>query len=610
MTKETAVDQELEALLEYIRSSRKVDFTGYKQSSLGRRIKKRMAELGVTEYGDYVDYLEVHPDEFTALFNTILINVTSFFRDEAAWKHVKTELIPKIIGWNGEDEQIRIWSAGCSTGEESYSIAILLAEALGLDEMSRRVKIYATDLDEEALLKARKGSYTSKELESLPEEYRRKYIVPSGKEHSFKQELRRSVIFGRHDLIQDAPISRLDLLICRNTLMYLNVDTQRRILGKFNFALKNPGYLFLGNAELMLTHSKVFSQADLKNRIFMKTENIGIGEHVKNLVEPVSKLQTAKIGKILKLRESLFEEEKAAILVVDTNTNLLLANKTARTYFSIKKDALGKPIRDYDVSYNPLELRSSLNQCLKDGDVVNLAPIKFNSPSEDIYFEVVISPLYDDNEKIGASIHFNDVTRPNRLREEFEQSNQELETANEELQSAQEELETTNEELQSTNEELETTNEELQSTNEELETMNEELQSTNEELETTNEELRVLTSELNESKSFLNSIITSVDSAIIVLDSKFKVQLWNYKAKDLCGLTAEEVQGTSFFEIDCGLPVGKLKKQIKLFADSKGKHADLEIEGINRRGREISCKIRLSTIAGDDKGMILLVNEI
>jgi chemotaxis methyl-accepting protein methylase len=245
-------------LLEYLKRARGFDFSGYKLSGLVRRVQKRMQQVGVASYGEYVDFLEVHPDEFLPLFNTVLINVTGFFRDPEAWRALAERILPRILESKGAGEPIRCWSAGCASGEEAYTLAILLAEALGDDELRQRVKIYATDADEEALAQARQGSYSAAQVEDVPEALRARYFEPAGERYVFRPDLRRSLIFGRHDLVQDAAISRLDLLVCRNTLMYFNVEAQGRILSRFHFALGRGGYLFLGKAETLLSHNNSF----------------------------------------------------------------------------------------------------------------------------------------------------------------------------------------------------------------------------------------------------------------------------------------------------------------------------------------------------------------
>ena len=262
-------DQELGHLLEYLKGSRGFDFTGYKRSTLERRITKRMDAVGVNTYSEYLDYLEVHPDEFSHLFDTVLINVTSFFRDDVAWDYMRSEVVPQLLSSNGGGP-VRIWSAGCASGEEAFSVAMLLVEAMGEEDYTNRVKIYGTDVDEQALSQARSAIFTTKQMETVSEELRERCFDRTDQRFAFKSELRRTVIFGRNDLVQDAPISRVDLLVCRNTLMYFNAETQSQILKRFHFALKDTGYLFLGKSEMLLTYGELFRPTSIKWRIFTK----------------------------------------------------------------------------------------------------------------------------------------------------------------------------------------------------------------------------------------------------------------------------------------------------------------------------------------------------
>ncbi|MFB3765039.1 MAG: protein-glutamate O-methyltransferase CheR [Methanotrichaceae archaeon] len=264
--------KKLEALLEYLKHNRGFDFTGYKRESLTRRIRRRMQIINISDISDYKIYLENHPNEFSELFNTILINITSFFRDKEAWNALAKEVLTKIISLKNKDDPIRIWSAGCATGEEAYTIAILMAELVGERRLKDNVKIFATDIDEAALAQARRASYTMNNLQSVPADLRDKYFQIIGGTYIVRPNIRRSVVFGRHNLTHDAIIPHLDLLICRNTLMYFNAETQASILSKFHFALNDPGYLFLGRAELLLMHSNLFTPANLKCRIFVKVK--------------------------------------------------------------------------------------------------------------------------------------------------------------------------------------------------------------------------------------------------------------------------------------------------------------------------------------------------
>jgi two-component system, chemotaxis family, CheB/CheR fusion protein len=499
VTKEPS-DSSFEALLDYVKCSRGFDFTGYKRSSLMRRVTKRMQMIGIEVYNNYLDYLEVHPEEFASLFNTLLINVTSFFRDRPAWDYLKSEIIPRIIERKDSQAPIRIWSAGCASGEEAYTIAIVLAEVIGMEQFRERVKIYATDVDEAALSQARQAIYTKRDLEDLtPEQLDIFFESLENDRYTFCKDLRRSVIFGRHDLIQDAPISKIDLLVCRNTLMYFNAETQSRILARLHFALADRGYLFLGKAEMLLTHANTFTPTQLKYRVFTKVPKPNLRDRLLIMAQSGSEEAVNHLSHHMCLREAAFDTGPVARIVIDANGCLVLSNERARILFGLSSRDLGRPLQDLEISYRPLELRSCIEQAYSDRRPIHYRDISWETPNgETMYLDVAVTPMLDPgNTILGVSINFIDVTRYKRLQEELEHSHQELEMAYEELQSTNEELETTNEELQSSNEELETTNEELQSTNEELETMNEELQSTNEELQTVNDELQRRSEELN-----------------------------------------------------------------------------------------------------------------
>ena len=615
-------DASFENLLEYLRQSRGFDFTGYKRPSLMRRISKRMQTIEVATFADYVDYLEVHPEEFAALFNTILINVTSFFRDPAAWDCLAELVIPRLTS-NSSGDSIRVWIAGCASGEEAYTTAILLCEAFGRDDFKRRVKIYATDVDEEALTIVRQATYTAKEIQPVPERRRDKYFETTSGRYIFNPDLRRSVIFGRHDLVQDAPMSRLDLLICRNVLMYFNAETQGRILGRFNYALNTDGYLFLGKAEMLLVHSNLFTPLELKHRIFYKQSQVSLRDRLLVFAQSGGGGIDLNnhVSRHVRLRDASFELGEIPAVVVDANGVLLMANQQARQTFSVDSKDIGRPFQDLELSDRPVELRSLIEQAYAERKVVTVSNVerRFKN-SETRYLDVHVIPLIEAETLMGVCITFNDVTSYHNLedevlraRQESETINEELQAANEELQSTNEELETTNEELQSTNEELETTNEDLQSTNEELETMNEELQSTNEELQTINEELRQRTDELNESNSFLNSILSSLRGGVAVVDKNFNILVWNYLAEDLWGLRSDEVKGQSLLNLDIGLPVSQLRNVIRSSMNDGGEIQELILDAVNRRGRSIKCRVTVNPFevaGGNRQGAVIMMEEM
>ena len=606
-------DPEFESLLDYLKRNRSFDFTGYKRSTLMRRVQKRMKAVEMESYAAYIDHLEVHPGEFAALFNTILINGTSVFRDPDAWRTLAADVIPQVAA-RRPSHPIRVWSAGCASGEETYTLVMVLAEALGVDAFRERVKVYATDVDAEALAQARQASYDTRDLEAVPEALRAKYFEPMGGRFVFRADLRRLVIFGRHDLVRDPPISHLDLLVSRNALMYFNAQVQARILSRFHFALGDGGLLFLGKAEMMRAHGDLFRPVDLRARIFGKVARGSVRDRLLLMAPSVGGDGGEKLQRQVRLREAALDAHNAAQLVVDPRGGLVLANARARYLFGLASADLGRPLRDLTVSYRPVELRSRIEEVLASRVADTVSGVELPLPDGELHvFDVHVVPLLGpDKGPLGVSVTFVDVTGYQRLQAELRQTHQELETAFEELQSTNEELETTNEELQSTIEELETTNEELQSTNEELETMNEELQSTNEELETMNDELNRRTAEVNHASAYMASILASLRVAVAVVDRASDIRVWNRKAEDLWGLRPEEVEGHAFQNLDIGLPVERLKGAVRACIDGKSEVEETVLEAVNRRGRAIRCRVTCAPFLGGDReihGAVLTMEE-
>jgi two-component system CheB/CheR fusion protein len=605
---------EFEALLEFLKRHRGFDFTGYKPATVQRRLQKRMAEVGVDSYAHYLELLEAQPDEFTQLFNTLLINVTRFFRDDTAWAYLAESVVPPLLERRGANVPIRLWSAGCASGEEAYTLAMIFAEAMGLDDFRDRVKLYATDVDDEALALARNAAYTEKQLADVPATLRDKYFESVDGRRVFRKDLRRTVIFGRNDLVQDAPISRIDLLACRNTLMYFNSSTQSAILGRFHYALADGGVLFLGRAETLLTHTNAFAPIDMKRRLFSKVSR-------SPQREPAAASPLADDGESpepaarARLYAAAFETSGEAQVVIDRQGHLTLANERARYVFGINERDLGRPIQDLEISYRPVEMRSLIEQSYSDARTVIVRDIVWRPRGavDDRWMDLEITPLRDGSTTtLGVSALFTDVTAAKRLQQELEVSRQHLESAFEELQSTNEELETTNEELQSTVEELETTNEELQSTNEELETMNEELQSTNEELQAVNDELRHRGGQLNDVNALLEGIVTGLRAGVVVIDRDLRVLIWNTRSEEFWGLRAAEVVGSSFLTLDMGLPVEQLASAIRAVLAGQRPLEEVDLLATNRRGRAMQCHIVCTPLLSAERavrGVILLMEE-
>jgi two-component system CheB/CheR fusion protein len=598
-------------LLEYLRRTRGFDFTGYKPSSLMSRIHKRMQMLGIDGFAEYQDHLEVHPEEFGDLFNYMLINVTSFFRDPTIWKYVAEAVVP-VVAERAEQRPIRIWSAGCASGEEAYTMAMLLAEGLGRDTFARNVKIYATDVDEEALADARAATYPRAKIDALPEGFAEKYFEPAGSDRRvvFDKELRRSVIFGRHNLVADAPISRIDLLACRNTLMYLNAETQAQVLNNFHFALNEDGFLVLGKAEMLFTKEKSFVAVDLKRRVFRKLP--GEEDHARLWLTP--SLDHHSGGTLDAMVDSLaFDASPVAQIILDTEGLLVGANLRAREMFHIRGTDIGRTIHEIEPAHRPVDLVAPLQQVISQRASVQISDVFFaGGPPQITHISVDLAPLMDNRAHVsGILISYSDVSRLKKMEEDLHATSQELETALEELQSTNVELETTNQELQSTNEELETTNQELQSTNEELEMMNEELESTNDELQAVNDEARRRSGELDEAHLFLQSVLSGLSSGVVVIDSGCTVTMWNREAEELWGLRAGEASGQALEHLDIGLPLEGLMPRVRRVLSGESSREQVTLEATNRRGKPITCVVSVGPLGTTDAvlGAILAMEE-
>ena len=600
-------------LLDHIRDTRGFDFGGYKRPTLLRRIAKRMAQVGVKDYAAYLGYLEANPDEFAALFNTILINVTSYFRDASAWEYVQQEILPRIIAGKEAYEPIRVWSAGVASGQEAYSVAMLLCEALGASEYRQRTKIYATDVDDDALTRARQGRAETKDLEEVPATLREKYFEAEGDHFLLRGDLRRSLIFGRHDLLQDAPISRIDLLISRNTLMYFESEAQARILARLHYALTEKGYLFLGKAEMILRRSELFSPVDLKYRVFSKVPKDTLRDRLVVLAQGGNLEPANHPSRQVRVRELVADALPIAHMVVDTAGLLTSVNERARAAFGLSPNDIGRPLHDLEISYRPLDLRSMIDEAYQNRRPAGVRNVERLLPNGDTqFFDVEVVPLLEKGAPLGASISFTDVSGYNRINQDLERSKQALETTSEELQSTNEELETTNEELQSTVEELETTNEELQSSNEELETMNEELESTNTELQTINNELQERSIQLDRVNTFMELIMANLQLGVAVLDKDLRVQLWNRRAVDMWGVRPEETVGQPLLGLDIGLPLAQLADPIKKCLNGGNGFQEMTMEATNRRGKSFMCRVQCTAIGGLDGGrsVILLMEAV
>ena len=551
----------LDELLHNLAEERDLDLRGYKHTTLERRLRKRMSQLSIGSYESYLDHVRANADETNLLLDTVLINVTEFFRDPAAWDVIAEDVLPMLLKNMRPGGSFRGWVAGCASGEEVYSLAILIAEHFGSSVGDYDIKIYATDVDEPALSLARRGEYPVERLRRVRPEWRTKYFTDQQRPRVIR-DIRRMLIFGRSDIVHDAPISHVQILVCRNVLIYFDSLTQTHILNRLHYALDPGGVLFLGKSESKLSDSVLFRPINSRWRIFRRLPlaqpDPRPNRREENLVTEDGSKSRQELDNLRLYYRVLLETLEPGVLALDTRDVLVNENESALKLWGVSGMKLtGKNIVETPLATRCPELLARLNESHKAGDRMSKFHCELNVDDESRTLQITIRPVMaPDSNRVGTLVCAEDVSHRDKLQNTIEQ----LEATSEELQSANEELETTNEELQSTNEELETTNEELQSTNEELETTNEELQSLNEELENMNEELEFRTRELDNLNSRYAETLERMPWAVTVLDSNSKVQFWNSAAEKLFNLQATSVIGLELVQ----LPIQQSLRQLLL----------------------------------------------
>ena len=539
-------DLTLQEFVEALAREQGPDLRGYKCSTLERRVRKSMQAARVAGYREYLERIREDAREGARLLDAVLINVTEFFRDPQAWEYVRAHVLPPLLSALKPGDSFRAWSAGCASGEEPYSLAILLAEFFGDKLPEIDIKIYATDVDEEALQVARRGEYPADRLRRMRAEWRERYFAGVG-QMRINRELRRMVIFGRSGLSNDAPISHCQLVMCRNVLIYFDGAAQRQVLARLHYAVEPGGYLFLGKAETKMMDSQLFYAVNARWRIFQRPGAAGNGQ-----MDTGGEAAMADIfsndkaqQEVLRLRQfqiDVLAALRPAVIVLDNHDLITAHNDAAVALWGVTGMRLtGKRLQNSELVARSPEIAAQM-ETLKAKPMPITFPTTVRIEGLERQVAVTLRPILDSEGRIAGSIIYGeDVTDHGKLQGAVEQ----LEATSEELQSSNEELETTNEELQSTNEELETTNEELQSTNEELETTNEELQSLNEELENMNEELEHRTQELNVVNNRYAETLQSMPWPVVLVDHETRIQLWNTAAKKLFGVAASSVIGVN-----------------------------------------------------------------
>src|SRR5215831_18794298 len=544
---ETEAPQDaLVTILTLLRTRTGHDFREYKERTFQRRVQRRMQVVQTTRIADYAAKLQKEPDEVNALFRDLLIGVTDFFRDAAAFEALEKLVIPKIFEDKGADDEVRVWVAGCASGEEAYSIAILLREHLERSLSPPKVHVFATDIDEIAMGVARAARYPASVVKEVSPERLRRFFVHEAGTYRVVKELRDMCIFSAHSVIRDPPFSRLDLISCRNLLIYLKPSLQAQIIPLFHYALRPSGYLFLGSSENVSRHSELFVTLDRKNRIFRRRDLVARPPLPLHQFLPQMRREAAgpeeNNGGLLQRSDTL--RRAANTIVEHFAPTFVIVDETGQTlYFSsgtgkYLQPAAGPPNRDIVAMARSglrADLRSALHRAKETGQRVIRDRIQVQINGGIQMVSLAVEPIIEGKETAygivftdrGPTSAHDETARIERQEGQdttVQLIEKELQETKERLQSTIEELETANEEFRSSNEELLSVNEELQSTNEELETSKEELQSVNEELQTVNHELSSKIDELDRANSDLNNLFQSTQIATIFLDRNLEIR--------------------------------------------------------------------------------------
>ncbi len=553
----------LEKVFILLRNETGCNFSDYKSTTVIRRIEKRMALNQIDKLELYIKYLQSNREEILKLFNELLIGVTNFFRDKEAFDSAKNIVIPQIIKSKEDGETIRIWVPGCSTGEEAYSLAIIFDEAIKKQPKKIKVQIFASDLDENAINLARQGVYPHSISVDVSPEYLSKYFYSDATTYRIKKEIRDQIVFAEHNLIKDPPFSKLDMISCRNLLIYLNVEAQKKVFAIFHYALNPEGILFLGSSESLGEYDSLFEVVDRKQKIFkhkdVKLEKIPDIGHLfqetpptKIMAKPVLKRNhqenLASLTKNILLANytpaCAIINEKGDALYFSGNTGKYLQPSPGEAKLNIIDMAREGLKADLQVliskvrKTNKTETRYNID--VKSNDSFQLIDLSIKPMQLEVTGEALMMVIFEDRKKLLNSNKETKIVKPEDTSELLAME-QELAATKEYLRSTIEQLEISNEELKSSNEELQSSNEELQSTNEELETSKEELQSVNEEIVTVNTELQGKIDELAQAYDDMNNLLASTEIGTIFLDSNLHIKRFTPSMSKIINLIQSDV---------------------------------------------------------------------
>ena len=568
----------LNRILMQLRSATGHDFSQYKKSTIGRRIERRMSMHDIRDREVYARYLKEHPAEITLLFKELLINVTNFFRDPEAFEALKREILPQLLAGRPEEYVFRVWVAGCATGEEAYSIAILLREFMDEAKCEFKILLYATDLDDDAIATARAGIYPPNIAQDVSPERLRRFFIKDEAGYRVKKDIREMVVFAVQNVIKDPPFTKLDLLSCRNLMIYLEPEIQNRLIPAFHYALKPGGLLFLSPSESIGDHPDLFTPLNRKWKFYRATGTAASTRAVmsgglvwastpnsKGSDEAIRKIKETNFAELTK--RALLQSYAPASVVTDEKGNILYVHGDTGKYLRPAPGQATLNIVEMAREGLQMELRVALNNVGQGAPAPSHeVTVKVNGDMQTVNFSVRQLPGQNAKEKL-LLISFQDVAHPTpgKIRHgkgsipgsgelrRIEEMERELAYTKENLQATIEEQQASNEELKSTNEELQSTNEELQSTNEELETSKEELQSVNEELVTVNAELQAKIEQLADMQNDMKNLLDNINIGTVFLDEHLRIKRYTREAAQLYRLVASDV----------GRPLGDIKSTIE-----------------------------------------------
>jgi two-component system CheB/CheR fusion protein len=540
-------DRNISEILSILHTRTRRDFAGYKRPTVIRRIQRRMGLNHIATLEDYAKFLRQTPQEVSSLADDMMIHVTGFFRDAEAWDALLKHSIMPLVNERHNGSTIRCWVSACASGEEAYTLSMLLSEAADAAGKTFDVKVFATDTADRALARARSGIYPlGIESEVAPERLER-FFERHEAVYRVKKELREMVVFAPQNVIQDPPFSRLDICSCRNLLIYLEPDLQRRVLGLLHFGLREGGYLFLGSSETVIDPDGMFVPVDKRARIYRRIGRPGTLT-INSVAEGLTRKSPSSPTVDQLTTQSLLHQFAPTAVTVNEEGELVYVHGDASSFLTIPPGTATNDLASMVHASLQPAVRNALFKARKTNAPVTARGTVVKTPKGDFHLEVTVAPLEGEGAPGHSVVSFKKLPEPPKppTTDAFETHTEaelraEINRMRDELQTTIEELQSGNEEMQATNEETMSVNEELQSTNEELQTSKEELQSLNEELTTVNAQLEAKMEELEATTNDLSSVLTSTDIAVIFLDSKLRIRRFTPATKDLFDLIPSDV---------------------------------------------------------------------